>query len=632
MLNHFFQLSSIPKDQIIGWFNINLVILSYIVALFSSYIALDITGHLRDFTNSKRVLRWWLLGGAFAMGAGIWSMHFVGMLAFSLPGMAMNTYDSFWTLLSLIVAILASGFAFTLLKTPIIKLRQLMVGGIVLGLAIACMHYTGMEAMRLHVNIHYLPGLFFLSMVIAIIASEAALWLAIRSNTGPIKTQFKLKLISAFIMGAAICGMHYTGMAAAIFTPITHSHHKFPIIDPTMMAISVAALTFVIMLIAFFLSRTKRLSQTNDELVEATSFLKNILQSSIEYSIIALDLNKMILTWNAGAERNYGYKAHEMIRKENVFKLHPGLEKLYEQAYLEGKASGEYERLLKNGQTSLTYITVTLRKDSKNKPIGYLVISKDIAEQKKLEAQKIIIRELEAQNKEIFEANRLKNEFLANMSHELRTPLNSILGFSELMSSGDMGSVTKEQQEALQDITLNGKHLLRIVSDILDFARIEAGKLVINIQEVDLRVLVQEVLKNLFGSFTEKQITHHFSIDDAVAIVKIDPVRFKQILYNLLSNAIKFTPDQGVVKISIAGQKPGYFDLVVADNGIGIAPEDLDRIFGRFTQIDSGMSKRYPGTGLGLTLTKQLVEALGGRIKVESVLHKGSVFTVTFPI
>src|SRR5437868_4693245 len=134
MLANFFQLSSIPSNQLFGFFDPNLVFLSYLVAVFSSYIALDITGHLRDFTTSKIALNLWVLGGAFAMGAGIWSMHFVGMLAFSLPGMQMG-YDSFWTLLSLIIAIFASGFALNLLKVQTVRPIHLALGGIILGLA-----------------------------------------------------------------------------------------------------------------------------------------------------------------------------------------------------------------------------------------------------------------------------------------------------------------------------------------------------------------------------------------------------------------------------------------------------------------------------------------------------------------
>jgi NO-binding membrane sensor protein with MHYT domain/two-component sensor histidine kinase len=282
-IDNFFQLSSIPINNITGWYDLNLVILSYVVAVFSSYIALDITVHLRDMTISDFRRRLWLVGGAIAMGAGIWSMHFVGMLAFSLPMMPMS-YDSFWTTLSLLIAILASGFALNLLKIQIIRPRRLAVGGILLGFAIASMHYAGMEGMKVHVDIHYLPGLFLLSILIAIIASEAALWLALKSAH---KRQIKLKLFSAIVMGAAICGMHYTGMAAAVFTPKEVAYHHAMTINPTMLAVSIASLTIVIMMIAFFLSKNKEVLQKNYELAKSTEQLVKSNQELEQFAFIA---------------------------------------------------------------------------------------------------------------------------------------------------------------------------------------------------------------------------------------------------------------------------------------------------------------------------------------------------------
>lgn len=255
MLDNFFQIGPIPADQLLGHYDPILVLLSYCIACFASYIALDFTGKLRDVSNTGASATFWLLGGAIAMGAGIWSMHFIGMISFSMPGMTMY-YDLFWTGISLLVAIIASGFALSLLKNKLFKRIHLAIGGVILGLAIASMHYTGMEAMKYNMTIHYLPGLFVLSIIIAIAASEAALWLAIKSNQVILKVRLRLKIISAAIMGLAICGMHYTGMAAAVFT--THDHPTvMDSIDPTFLSICVAAMTFVILGIAFFASTYK---------------------------------------------------------------------------------------------------------------------------------------------------------------------------------------------------------------------------------------------------------------------------------------------------------------------------------------------------------------------------------------
>ena len=170
MLANFFQLSPLPADQIQGTYSLYLVILSYIVSFGASYVALDIAKRVRDIGVSVNNKIWWILGGAFAMGAGIWSMHFIGMLAFIMP-MPM-TYDPFLTGLSMLIAITASGVAFSVLQTRKVKVIPIILGGLILGFSIASMHYVGMSAM-LGMEIRYLPGLFFMSIIVAIFASEA---------------------------------------------------------------------------------------------------------------------------------------------------------------------------------------------------------------------------------------------------------------------------------------------------------------------------------------------------------------------------------------------------------------------------------------------------------------------------
>src|SRR5579872_620270 len=258
MLNNFFQTATLPTDQFIGSYNLSLVLLSFLVAVAASYIALDLTGRIRDISNTPTARTLWLIGGSIAMGAGIWSMHFIGMLSFTIPGLPLR-YDLFWTGFSLIVAILASCFALYLLQSKKIRIEHYIAGGVILGLAIASMHYTGMEAMLITLNIRYLPMLFFLSIVIAIVASEAALWLAIKSNQMIMRLRNQIKMGSAIIMGVAICGMHYTGMAASIFSPLcapSSSLHSTAL-DPTLLAIGIAGVTFIILGVAFFSSTYK---------------------------------------------------------------------------------------------------------------------------------------------------------------------------------------------------------------------------------------------------------------------------------------------------------------------------------------------------------------------------------------
>jgi len=371
---------------------------------------------------------------------------------------------------------------------------------------------------------------------------------------------------------------------------------------------------------------------------DAVQFIDNILESSIEYSIIALDLQGNILSWNSGARNNYGYQTNEMINKQNILVLHTPediksrrVENFMKTAQELGKAEGIFERVRKNGGRFPASVTLTLRRNTKGKPIGFLLISKDITEQKRLEEQLKLNEELSLQNISIQETNRLKSAFLANMSHELRTPLNAIIGFSELMHEEMLGPINEEQKDGLKDIMTSAKHLLRIINDLLDLSKIEAGKMGFSPQECAPSKLIKEVIDSL-GTWPFKKNIHLVSNwDNFSDSAYLDPTRFKQIVYNLLSNAIKFTPDLGTIKIRLKPHDDKYFCLEVEDNGIGIAMENLNKLFSSFTQLDNRPNRKYTGTGLGLAITKHLVEAQNGSISISSKLGKGSTFLVIMP-
>jgi two-component system, sensor histidine kinase len=263
------------------------------------------------------------------------------------------------------------------------------------------------------------------------------------------------------------------------------------------------------------------------------------------------------------------------------------------------------------------------------------------------------------------EANRAKSEFLANMSHELRTPLNHILGFTELVLDKNQGDLNETQEEFLRDVYQSGKHLLSLINDILDISKVEAGKLELEISEVDL----DQLLKNSLIMFKEKAMKHRIDIsihaNSIPSKIQADERKLKQIIYNLLSNAVKFTNDDGKILLTVRMRDcairpgarwndPGYLRIIqenscldgledaivsqcihisIADTGIGLKQEDQERIFKPFEQAEGSLSRKYQGTGLGLSLTKKLVELHGGRIWVESEgLFKGSVFNFVIPI
>ncbi|HEY6323692.1 MAG TPA: PAS domain S-box protein [Thermoanaerobaculia bacterium] len=255
---------------------------------------------------------------------------------------------------------------------------------------------------------------------------------------------------------------------------------------------------------------------------------------------------------------------------------------------------------------------------------GILVSSaiRDITERHRLE---------ELRRRSLQEASRLKSEFLANMSHELRTPLNAIIGFAELMHDGKVGPVAPDQKEYLGDILTSSRHLLGLINDVLDLSKIEAGKMEFLPERVDLGKIAAEVRDILRSLAASRRIAISIEIDPGAGEVVADPAKLKQVLYNYLSNALKFTPEDGSVTLRMAPEGGEHFRLEVEDTGIGIRPEDLGRLFVEFQQLDVGAAKKYGGTGLGLALTRRIVEAQGGRVGVESTPGKGSRFFAVLP-
>jgi len=254
----------------------------------------------------------------------------------------------------------------------------------------------------------------------------------------------------------------------------------------------------------------------------------------------------------------------------------------------------------------------------------------DLRPRKRLEAERDRLRELEEQNRCILEANRLKSEFLAAMSHEVRTPLNSIIGFSELLYYGQVTPESAEHREFVGDILVSSHHLLQVINDVLDLATVEAGKLAFHPEPLDLEVVITEVAGLLGTMSLQKRIRVELDADPALSVVELDPARFKQVLYNYLSNALKFTPEGGRIVVRTRAEADDEFRLEVEDTGIGIAPDQLHRLFVEFEQVASP-APRQPGTGLGLALTRKIVEAQGGSVGCRSEPGRGSLFHAVLP-
>ncbi len=259
-------------------------------------------------------------------------------------------------------------------------------------------------------------------------------------------------------------------------------------------------------------------------------------------------------------------------------------------------------------------------------------------------------RDLTAKNVELERATRLKSEFLANMSHELRTPLNAIIGFSDLLLSGGMGELPHEQRDLLEAVLRNGRHLLALINSVLDLSKIEAGRMTLALAATDVREAITGAVADTASLRTAKHQRCDIQMDDGSLQIVADGVRIRQILFNLLSNASKFTPDHGQITLSVvrtdaplpvpadrAGEQSRLAAraavwIAVSDTGIGIRPEDMEKLFQEFSQLDSSASRHQQGTGLGLALSRRFVELHGGTIGAESIFGKGSTFWFILPV
>lgn len=236
----------------------------------------------------------------------------------------------------------------------------------------------------------------------------------------------------------------------------------------------------------------------------------------------------------------------------------------------------------------------------------------------------------EQQDLRIHEADRLRSEFLAAMSHKLRTPLNGIIGFAELLVDGHVEPGSPQYHDFLADIQTSGRELLQLINDLLDLRKVEAGELEFRPEPVVVTSAIAEVTRLFRTRLLQKRIRVQIEADHALEVIVIDPTRFKQVLYYYLSNALKFTPEGGSIVVRTAPESPDSFRLEVEDSGIGIAPDHIQWLFPEFSPVSSG-AHRPPGTGLGLALTRRIVEAQGGTVGVRSSPGQGSVFHAVLP-
>ena len=376
--------------------------------------------------------------------------------------------------------------------------------------------------------------------------------------------------------------------------------------------------------------------------LRASNALQQAILEGVTYSILSTSPEGFILTFNSAAERMLGYTTKEVVGRRTPMMFHDraevtaraaelsrelgrtveaGFEVLAAKAGLGMPDEREWTYIRKDGGRIAVRLTMTALTDESGKVTGYVGIASDIRESKRVAAELL-------KSKEAAEAaNRAKSDFLAVMSHEIRTPMNAIIGMTNLLADSKLDA---RQSEFNQAVRTSGEALLEIINDILDFSKIESSRLVLEKQDFDLRWLVDGTMELLAPRADSKNLGFSAIVaEDVPAQVLGDDGRLRQVLVNLLGNAIKFTQrGEVVLRVSVASWEEGgaRIRFAVKDTGIGIPPEENDKLFQPFSQMDSTSSRQYGGTGLGLVISKRLVELMDGRIGFESVPGAGSTF------
>ena len=287
----------------------------------------------------------------------------------------------------------------------------------------------------------------------------------------------------------------------------------------------------------------------------------------------------------------------------------------------------EIRILSRTGEIFDAAVTVSTVRDLQGKPIGWRWLLRDITARKQTEEK---MRQVELQNLQLQEAAKLKSHFLAIMSHELRSPMNAIIGFSQLLLRSSQQSLSHHQTNMVERIFNSGKHLLTLIDEILDFAKIEVGCLQLHLQELNLAELVTATAEEMRSLVEQKNLEVTINLNIQNPFVVNDSTRLRQILINLLSNAIKFT-DVGTVEVAVWELPKNRIAIAVKDTGIGIAQADIEHIFQEFRQLNQSITRQHGGTGLGLAITDRIVQMMQGKIIVESELDRGSTFRVELP-
>ena len=759
-MNDILTLFQIPKTSLLltGEYELYLVLVSVATAVLASCMGFQVATQARA-AQSNFARRTLLMAGAIAQGGGIWSMHFVGMLAFELCTKV--NYGWQMTLVSMLPAVGAAWVVLRHLITNKITFLHIALGGVVVGVGIGAMHYIGMAAMQMAPLLKYDLHMFMLSIVVAVLLSMLSLWVSTGINRF-IKASLsntKINMMAGFVMGLAISSMHYTGMAAARFvTPPGIELMAQGSETSVFMAAFIAFTASMVIALVLGISLLVKYKEITKVANANEKRLRGLMDNAVE-GVITINSKGIVLSANPSVTRILGWTASQLVGFPVIKTVPENRRHLYNDAFFNRSQEPTDEKLIGHSRDVMALdvnlhpvpVRISISHTEIDDEPFYMLFIADIREQLSMEkavkeneekfrslianipgiayrclndttwpmvfiseaveritgytaqdfllpAPRIsftdlfhpddlsIIEEAIADQQEyameyriiaksgdirwvrehgrfirneaneilwldgfimdITDRRKMENElliakdaaeqaaasraaFLANMSHEIRTPMNAVIGFSDILLDTPLNT---EQHKHLSTINRSARSLLHLLNDILDSAKLDKGKLELEYTDFLLSEEIDTVISSFWLEAKRKGLDLRVDLSGKLAkAYNGAPERVRQVLSNLVGNAVKYT-EQGGVSLTVQPLQNGDVQFIIADTGIGMSEEQLKKVFDAFAQADVSMSRKYGGTGLGTTISKQLVELMGGTIEVRSEKNIGTRFVFILPL
>ena len=592
---------------IAGQHDLRLVLLAAIICVTAALTAFRLFADAKTRPQGARLLR--VVLAALVAGIGMWSTHFVAMLAY---GPALNGgYGLAGTVASFLLPILGAGAAFAL-GAESRKTSWTIAAGLILGCSLALMHFTGMRAFQPTAAMHWDAAYVVASLALGMALLVATMFAA-QHSARPI-------LYASGLFALGVCGLHFTAMTAVTLIPGPHPA-ALPgyALSNTVLAIWVTGAALGVLAVANLITLDGWSRR------RAIAHLQDAIEPMAE-GIAFFDTDDRIIVWNTryaelvdpAGVLTPGKSFRELLEGNVAAGAHPEAQG-QERAWIEARISNRGELGADEHKNGERWVRAERRRTRDG---GLVTVVMDVTEYR-------WATEVLGQARDAAEAaNRAKSEFLANVSHELRTPLNGVLGIAEVLTHTQLDPRQREMVETIRTSSISLEGLL---SDIMDLARLESGKIDMLVEAFDLGEAVRAAAAPYQLQARGKRLG--FIVDlapDAQGVVEGDAARLRQILANLVSNAVKFT-DRGEVRITVDRPDPAeaWIRFSVKDTGVGFTPEAKARIFEHFQQADGSSTRRHGGTGLGLAICKQAAQLLGGLLDCHSTSGEGSEFILT---